>query len=105
MDHIVIKKTDSNFYKTLNKVYNEDYYNIGNLKGVDFNEKIIILVRSGLTKDEIKELIVRGINGEDNEFSYYIDDTIKKIENSYINNIMLVLFGIVVTLMIINLVI
>ena len=102
MEHLLIKKTDEKLYKTLNKVYNLDYYNTGKLNSNDFNEKIIILVKSGLNKKEIKELINRSINGEDNEFSYYVDNT-RKNQNLYINNIILVLFGIIISFMIINL--
>ena len=104
MEHLLIKKIDDNLYKTLNKVYDLDYYNTGKLTSKDFNEKIIILVKSGLNKEEIKDLIIRSINGEDNEFSYYIDNT-RKNQNLYINNILLVLFGIIISFMIINLII
>ena len=103
MDFIIKKKLDIRLYKTLHKIYNVDYDDIGKLDDDDFNEYIIVLVKSGLKKDEIKDLILRSIDGEDNELKYYINKTNITSSNSIFDIIFLIFFGIIFTYALIKL--
>ena len=95
MDFIIKKKLDIRLYKTLNKIYDLDYDYVGKLDDEDFNEYIVILVKSGLKKDEIKDLIIRTIDGEDNELKYFINNNKITSTNSVYDIIFLILFGII----------
>lgn len=95
MDFIIKKKLDIKLYKTLNKIYDLDYDYVGKLDDDDFNQYIVILVKSGLKKDEIKDLIIRTIDGEDNELKYFINDNKITSTNSVYDIIFLILFGII----------
>ena len=102
MDFVLKKKLDDKFYKTLHKVYNLDYEDTGVINNDDFNEYLLILVKSGLSKDEIKQLLRKTVKGEDNEFKNYLNTDLTST-NSVFDIIILVLFGIIFTLFTIKL--
>ncbi len=102
MDFILKKKLDNRLYKTLHKVYSEEYDNIGHLTNDEFNEFIIVLVKSGLNQTEIRELLERSVDGEENEFKQFIRDN-QHVEHSILTIISLVIFGIIFTFCLIRL--
>ena len=104
MDFILKKKLDDKFYKTLHKVYNMEYDDTGDINNDEFNEYLLILVKSGLSQTEIKNLLHKTVNGEDNEFKYYLNNDLTST-NSIFDIVFLVLFGIIFTLFTIKLII
>lgn len=102
MDFVLKKKLDDKLYKTLHKVYNTEYENTGKLDNDDFNEYLVILVKSGLSQDEIKDLLRRTIKGEDNEFKNYLNSDLTST-NSVFDIVFLTFFGIIFTFFLIKL--
>ena len=90
-------------YKTLNEIYDRDYEYLGKLDKQTFNEHIIPLVKSGLKKDEIRELLQKSVEGEENEFSPFIVKDNLNNTNTVFDIVLLILFGIVFTIMLFNL--
>lgn len=102
MDFILKKKLDSRLYKTLHKVYSANYDNIGQLTNDEFNEFIVVLVKSGLIQTEIRELLERSIDGEENEFKKFIRDN-QHVEHSMLTIVLLMMFGMIFTFFLIRL--
>lgn len=104
MEFLLKKKLNSSMHKTLNKIYNNEYIYTGKLDTNIFNEYLIILVKSGLKKDDIKKLLIQSLEGDENEFSALINknNELNNI-NSFQDIICLILFGMIVTIMFFNL--
>lgn len=104
MDFLLKKKLNNSFYKTYKKIYDDDFKE--KLDEDIFNEYIIEFVKSGLKKDEIIKLLRNTVEGEETNFTKFVN------KNNVINDtntpkdiICLILFGIIVTIMIFNLLI
>lgn len=104
MDFLLKKKLNRSMYKTLHKIYEDDYDYTGKLDDKTFNEYLVVLVKSGLKKEDIKKLLNESIEGEENEFSAFINKGNELNNTNTIQDIAcLVLLGIVVTIMFFNL--
>ena len=93
---------DSSFYRGLSYM-DSKLFPVKHCKKIpEYNKShsIVLVVRSGLTLSEVNDAIKKAINGEDNDFTQIIGGSAIADDNSDIQYLVLVFFGMLLGLVI-----
>ena len=100
--HSVKGNIDSSFYRGLSYM-DSKLFPVKHSKNIPEyykNQSIVLVVRSGLTLSEVNETIKKAIDGEENDFTSHIGGSAIADDNSDIQYLVLVFFGMLLGLVI-----